>query len=743
MMRRLLKVAISPYLLLSVLTAALVVEGVCFIGLKDDSPAPKRPPQPATVDKDRAPVNQLDRHSSDPIIVEVLTPFPGASAEEVERQVTLPLETVLTGMPRLECVCSKSLFGGSIVCARFENGTDQLKAREQVIERLTAPARPLPAGAIPQIDPVSGEAIFRYTLAGPKDRAGRDIYSLGDLLALQHEVLQRELLRLPGVADVSSFGGPVDGFVIHPDPDRLRRYGVTLQQMEDALTRAGLNQRGDLRPQGGVAARAHGFLGDRNQPVHRALALKDAPAAAAFLRSEERRRLREIRALLIAAVKNQPIRVEDLVEGGRVAAGNELAGKGVLIGQQTRPGRVGVSRRDARGHWHDEDARVQGEVWLRHGDPSPIRRMAPSTVRRGVKELIQQLQDTPGQLLPGVRIEPFDEHPPDSAGVLDNLWIHGALPFNISFERAAEIGRSARSLLREHAEIEMIVSQVGMPAPDFEQSRFDTIRLLARLRPAKSWPVPASRKRPHTRAELIAEIEAELDLKIPGVSWTFTGGARDNTREPFQPAPGDALVRIFGPDLEQLEQLAGQTREVLESISGVHRPQVLHSLGRTNIEMRVDAAKCARWGVSVADANAVIQAATRERRILVGNGTISIGRSQRRDPTAILDTPVDIVNSSVLLPNAKGVLAAQPLLSAQPRLRLRDLVSPVGKDGKPDPNGEFVRVGAAVIYREQGQRLLAVRFQIRGPDQAAILAEARKKTGHLISTPYRAEWVVR
>jgi heavy metal efflux system protein len=75
-----------------------------------------------------------------------------------------------------------------------------------------------------------------------------------------------------------------------------------------------------------------------------------------------------------------------------------------------------------------------------------------------------------------------------------------------------------------------------------------------------------------------------------------------------------------------------------------------------------------------------------------------------------------------------------------PRVRLRDLVSPFGADGQPDPQGQFLRAGAAAIYREQGKRFIAVRFQVRGRDHAPVVDEARKKLSALIRSPYRAEW---
>jgi cobalt-zinc-cadmium resistance protein CzcA len=133
----------------------------------------------------------------------------------------------------------------------------------------------------------------------------------------------------------------------------------------------------------------------------------------------------------------------------------------------------------------------------------------------------------------------------------------------------------------------------------------------------------------------------------------------------------------------------------------------------------------------------------------------------RNNETSILDIPVDITNNQVVLPQGPGIVPSaigtsqqqptayssqadtrNPISSTAPRLRLRDLVSPVGEDGAPDPNGKFERAGAATIYREQGKRLIAVKFSVRGRDLGSAVQEAREKTSEIreLKSPYRAVW---
>src|ERR1700731_4950048 len=120
-----------------------------------------------------------------PAIIEVVAQYPGASAEEVERLVTIPLEGTLAGMPGLKYTRSKSLFGLSHLRNQFDYGIDFYKARQEVINRLQF-VQGVPANVTPQISPMTPPgAPIRYTLNSPKDALGRDIFTLNDLKALQ------------------------------------------------------------------------------------------------------------------------------------------------------------------------------------------------------------------------------------------------------------------------------------------------------------------------------------------------------------------------------------------------------------------------------------------------------------------------------------------------------------------------------------------------------------------------------
>ena len=205
---------------------------------------------------------------------------------------------------------------------------------------------------------------------------------------------------------------------------------------------------------------------------------------------------------------------------------------------------------------------------------------------------------------------------------------------------------------------------------------------------------------------------------------------------------GDNSVKIVGPDLDELEKLAEKTKDVLEHTRGIVDVGIFHIRGQSHLQFRVDPYKCQRWGVSTADVNNVVSSAlgaTALSQMVEGEKLFDISvrwpKRLRSSETDILDIPVDIINNSVMLssgpsvvpsstgygiaaPNVRGAQAdtTNQIASNSPRLKLKDLVSPVGEDGSVDPEGQYERHGASTIYREQGKRLIAIKFGVRDRD---------------------------
>src|SRR2546426_12111569 len=148
-----------------------------------------------------------------PPTIEVIAQNPGWSAEEMERQITVPLETQLNGMPGLDHIRSISLFGLADIKCYFKYETDYNFARQEVLNRLQM--ADVPAGVRPELSPTSavGE-IYRYQLIGKNS-------SLMDLKVVQDWILERQFKQVPGVIDVVSFGGETKEFHIDLDPNKL------------------------------------------------------------------------------------------------------------------------------------------------------------------------------------------------------------------------------------------------------------------------------------------------------------------------------------------------------------------------------------------------------------------------------------------------------------------------------------------------------------------------------------------
>ena len=356
-----------------------------------------------------------------------------------------------------------------------------------------------------------------------------------------------------------------------------------------------------------------------------------------------------------------------------------------------------------------------------------------------------------------------------------NLWIRGTSPLNANLERVAAVSREARAIMISYPETETVVNQVGRPDDGTDPSGFYNSEYFVPLKPHKEWPktVPVNgwrrwlrgKYRARTKGELIDQMNDELQTKLPGLDWNFSQNIRDNVMESLSGVKGDNSVKIFGPDLAKLQDLAGQVKNVMEKVPGIVNVGIFDIRGQSNLEFRVDPAKCKRWGVQVADVNNVVASALGGKAMttmIEGEKMFDVQirwpHWRRASETTILDIPVDITNNQVgqgqgpgPTPSPTGNSQPTPAkggsltdttnpISSTPRRRLRDFVTPVGADGAPDPRGNFERAGASTIYREQGNRLIAIKFSVRGRDLGSAVDEARRDTAALLESPYRAVW---
>jgi cobalt-zinc-cadmium resistance protein CzcA len=359
-------------------------------------------------------------------------------------------------------------------------------------------------------------------------------------------------------------------------------------------------------------------------------------------------------------------------------------------------------------------------------------------------------------------------------------------------ERNVEIAKHARAIMASYPEVEAIVSQSGRPDDGTDTEGYEGTEYFVPLRPQKApiyvfgvhlplierdnWPAVVQRtgwrrwvfgsSRMRTKEELVEAMNAELEEKILGVVWNFSQNIRDNVMEALSGIKGDNSLKIFGPDIDRLEAIAADAKSILEDIRGIENVGIFHVRGQSHLEFRVDPEKCQRWGVMTADVNNVISSALGAKpqsSMVEGEKFFDISvrwpKWRRNSETAILDIPVDIINNTVVLPQGSGPVptpqgfalsppsktgtqadTSNPMSQQAPRIPLRELVSPVGDDGSPDKNGQFERHGASCIYREQGKRLIAIKFSVRGRDLASAVADAQSRTQDLFQAPYRAVW---
>lgn len=276
-----------------------------------------------------------------PPMVELITQYPGWSAEEIERQITIPIEVALNGAPGLTDIRSLSIFGLSDIKVYFDFGTDYFFDRQEVLNRLTMVT--LPPGAQPTLSPWWAIAeIYRYELAG-------EHVSLTDLKTIQDWELRREFRRVPGVIDVTAFGGTTKEYHVDIDPGKLISYGVNLPQVMTALANSNANVGGNYLT-----------VGAQNFNI-RGLGLINS--------------LADIENVVVAEKEGIPIFVKTLGQ--------------VSVGHRVRLGKVGID---------DRDDVVEGVVLLQRGYKA-------LSVLEGVRAKVRELNTW--KLPEGVKIKTF------------------------------------------------------------------------------------------------------------------------------------------------------------------------------------------------------------------------------------------------------------------------------------------------------------------------------------------------
>jgi cobalt-zinc-cadmium resistance protein CzcA len=197
--------------------------------------------------------------------VQVYTTWPGMSPEEVEQQVTFPIEVQMAGLPDMVELRSVSRFGLSLITVVFADQVDLYFARQLVLERLIAAKEKLPKGSDPVLGPIATglSEIYQYTLeeenAPPPASPGEETARLIRLRTIQDAIVRPFLKIVPGVTDINSFGGYVKQYQVQVDPDRLRKYDLSLKHVFGALAASNANAGGNVLEKGSEQALVRGL----------------------------------------------------------------------------------------------------------------------------------------------------------------------------------------------------------------------------------------------------------------------------------------------------------------------------------------------------------------------------------------------------------------------------------------------------------------------------------------------------
>ena len=228
-----------------------------------------------------------------------------------------------------------------------------------------------------------------------------------------------------------------------------------------------------------------------------------------------------------------------------------------------------------------------------------------------------------------------------------NLWIRASMPMTLALPDGEAAARTMRAILLKHPEVITVVSQHGRPDDGSDASPFSNVELFAPLKPFDRWP------RGLTKGKLIEQIQAEFSGQLPGVSFNFSQYIQDNIEEAISGVKGANSVKLIGPNLETLTRLAAQVRDEMSQVPGVADLGVFPVLGQPNLNIKVDRAKAARYGLNSGDVNSVIQAALGgavATTVLEGDRQFNL---TVRFPTASRDSVEKIRNLKVAFPTAR------------------------------------------------------------------------------------------
>jgi len=293
-----------------------------------------------------------------------------------------------------------------------------------------------------------------------------------------------------------------------------------------------------------------------------------------------------------------------------------------------------------------------------------------------------------------------------------SIWVRGTLPPSEGPTPSIDFMNKARLVMASFPEVTQVVSQTGRPDDGTDTAGFFNTEYFVDLKRKEEWRPVFHRD----KEQLIAAIDKELS-KFPGVLWNYSQPISDNMEEAVSGVKGELAVKLYGDDLRTLEKKADEIQTQMQTVPGISDLGIFRIIGQPNLNLSVDRAAAARWGINVADIQDAVQTA------VGANAVTQLQQGEARFDVTLRyqqqyrDTQEAIENVRLVSPTGERVSLAQ--------------LTKISTDD-----------GAEEIYREAGQRYIAIKYSVRGRDLGSTVEEALAKVEHNVKLPpgYHSEW---
>jgi cobalt-zinc-cadmium resistance protein CzcA len=300
-----------------------------------------------------------------------------------------------------------------------------------------------------------------------------------------------------------------------------------------------------------------------------------------------------------------------------------------------------------------------------------------------------------------------------------NFWIRAEMPTSISLEASNGFVNQMRAVMKSYPEVQTVVSQHGRPDDGTDTTGFFNAEFFVPLKPFDTWP------RGMDKVKLTKRLSDDLTSRFPGVDFNFSQTIEDNVEEAASGVKGENSVKLFGGDLATLQRTAERIKDVMATVPGITDLAVFNSLGQPTVQIEVDRARAARYGLSPGDINSTVATAIGGQAA----GNLYEDGSDRNFPIMVRLSP-----------------QYRQSLDAIRRIPI-GAPSPSGNGVVQVPLSDVANVtfasGASFVYREQQSRYIPIKFSVRGRDLGGAVLEAQAKVARQVPIPggYRVEWV--